>query len=209
MQMLYLVRHGQTTYNRDGLVQDGSSHLTETGVHQAHRLAERVQHLSFAHLLVSDYERTKETAAPIAEYTGMDPVYTPLLREIRRPSEFWHQPRATPEYQAFLAAASAHYGDPSWRYSDEENFTDVDQRVTELLAFVRTHEGDVLAVTHGHLVRFITAKVLAGTAFSPTFWQQAEHNAKASNTGITALFFDEELDRWCLLTFNDHAHFAE
>lgn len=209
MQMLYLVRHGQTTYNRDGLVQDGSSCLMEAGILQASRLAARAQHLSFEHLLVSDYERTKETAQPIVELTGKTPEYTPLLREIRRPSEFWHQPRATPEYQAFLAAATAHYLDPDWHHSDEENFADVATRVDELFDTIQSREGDVLAVTHGQLIRFMVAKVLAGDAFTPAFWQQAEHNAKASNTGITALFFDPEMDRWRLLTFNDHAHFAE
>lgn len=207
---VYLVRHGETTYNRDSLVQDGTSLLSDAGKHQANVVAERLQNLSFQHLVVSDYERTRQTAEPIIAATQIQPVYSHLFREIRRPSCFFHKSRASTEFQQFLESEYESFGtDDSWRHSDEENFQDVSTRVHKALNYLLTLEGDVVVVSHGHFIRRITATVATSLQLDAPTWQKMYKSFWAVNTGITTIVYEAQEERWRILTFNDHAHFAE
>ena len=207
MKHVYLVRHGQTTHNRDGLVQDGTTKLTDRGILQANRVAERLQGLDSNHLIVSDYERTKQTAQPIVELSGMEPEYTPLWREIWRPSDFFHTDRNLPPYQNFLKEESEQFAkNENWKFSDEASFAEVHQRMHDALAMTLARDGDVVVVSHGHFIRRIASMVAMGGTLTGAEWQKMGNNLLASNTGITTLVYEH--DQWALLTFNDHAHFA-
>lgn len=207
MKKIYLVRHGETNYNEAGLVQGSDSVLTDAGIKQVNRLATRVESIAFDHLLVSDYERTRQTAQPIVDLTSKEAEFTPLVREVRRPSEFIHKPNQSDEYQAFLHAAKAHYSDAAWHHSDEENFFDAKQRVKETLDYIASLNGDVLVVSHGHFIRLMVSYILTQGNLTADMWQMMEHSYKALNTGITTILSDD--DHYQLLTFNDIAHFAE
>lgn len=210
MKKVYLVRHGETTYNLNELVQDGSSLLTERGQEQARVVAARLATLNFQHLLVSDYERTKQTAAPTIELTGLTPVYTPLFREVRRPSEFWHTSRQAEPYQTFLRTEYEQFAiDPTWRHSDEETFTDVTTRAREALDNLCSLDGDVAVISHGHFIRHIVAQVATNRQLDGQTWQKMYNSFHAVNTGITTLEYDAARDHWHILTFNDIAHFAQ
>ncbi len=206
MKKVYFLRHGLTNYNQKGLVQDGSDTLTDEGIKQAYRVAERVQHLDFTHLLVSDYERAKQTAAPISELTGVTAEFSPLFREVRRPSSFYHTPKDGEEYKAFIVNAVEHYADKDWHHSDEENFYDVLSRAREAVALLERLDGDIVVVSHGMYIRFIAMYMLFQEQFSPELWRTVQYNLLTSNTGITTFKYNQS---WQLLTFNDHAHFAE
>jgi broad specificity phosphatase PhoE len=207
MKRVYFVRHGETTYNRDRLVQDGTPLLTDAGLKQAYRVAERLANIDFEHLLVSDYERTKQTALPVSELTGKVAEYSPLFREVRRPSVFFHQSNQTEEYLQYLQDEQDNFVNPSWRHSDEENFADTFTRAQAALADVSSRSGDVVVVSHGHFIRLLTAMVITGGQLTGEMWQLFYTRIKVSNTGITTALFEN--DDWKLLTFNDHAHFAE
>ena len=204
---VYLVRHGETTYNQQGLVQDGSPLLTEKGEQQANRVAERVQHLDFKHLVVSDFERTKQTAEPIAKLTGVEPTYSELFREVRRPSAYVHTSKHSAEYVAYLNELLEQSANPDWRHSDEENYSDLVARARTALKFLTDLEGDALVVSHGRFLRAIGALVMTGEALDLHLWQHMYDSLLISNSGIVTIKHDGE--RWQLLTWNDHAHFAE
>lgn len=210
MKRVYLVRHGETTYNDQGLVQDGSSLLTDRGIKQANRVAERLQHLKFQNLVVSDYERTKQTAQPIVELSGIAAVYTPLFREIRRPSEFFHTERKLQGFQDYLRLEYENFVvDPAWRHSDEENFQDTSKRALEALLYLTELNGDTVVISHGHFIRLLTATVACNLELNGPTWQKMYKSFKAVNTGITTFTYYADEQRWQILTFNDHAHFAE
>lgn len=208
MKRVYFVRHGETTHNRDCLVQDGTVLLSDTGVKQAYRVAERLANIDFTHLLVSDYERTKQTALPISELSGITPEYSPLFREVRRPSVFFHTPRNSDEYQQYLVDEMTHFEDADWRHSDEENFSDTLRRAQAALMEIEAKEGDVAVISHGHFIRFFTAYIITGGTLDGAIWKHIYTRITMSNTGITT-FEQNEQGIWSLLTFNDHAHFAE
>jgi broad specificity phosphatase PhoE len=87
--MIYLVRHGQTEFNRDGRMQGGhDSPLTELGRAQAARYGELLQTLiddpATWSFISSPLGRALQTARIIGEITGLPPVENdPRIAEIR------------------------------------------------------------------------------------------------------------------------------
>ncbi len=209
MKTIYLVRHGETESNAASLVQDGTSILSEKGKRQAQVLAERLRHLKHDHVLVSDYIRTRQTVEPFLQYTSVEPIYTPIVRETKRPAVYVGTNSESDEYQAYLKLTDEMIFDESWHHSDEENFFDIVARVREFLALIETLEGDSIVVSHGRFITYVTLYTILGGHLSPEIWLNAKHNFQPLNTGITMIRFDDKHQHWALRTFNDHAHFAE
>ena len=63
---LFLVRHGETHYNREDRI-GGDSDLTDKGRDQANALAEHFNTIRIPIIFTSNYKRTLQTATPIAE----------------------------------------------------------------------------------------------------------------------------------------------
>lgn len=83
MATALVVRHGETTWNRDGRVQGwADSTLTDRGRRQARAVGARLADQRVDHLVVSDLQRTRETAALLQE-AGVDaePAFTRHWRE--------------------------------------------------------------------------------------------------------------------------------
>lgn len=73
---VYLIRHGETFWNREGRCQGVTDvPLTEKGYRQAHALATALEGKQLALVLSGPLQRTKETAAIIARSSGL-PVET-------------------------------------------------------------------------------------------------------------------------------------
>lgn len=79
---LYLVRHGQTEENKANILQGHlPGRLSEEGLAQARQLRDELKETHFDALLCSDLQRCRDTAAILNEAHGLQPEYTPLLRE--------------------------------------------------------------------------------------------------------------------------------
>ncbi len=81
---LLLVRHAQTDMNLKRLVQGGGvdSELNGTGLKQAQRLAEALEHEKLTAIYAGPLRRTQATAAPIAQKHGLAVITDPDLKEI-------------------------------------------------------------------------------------------------------------------------------
>lgn len=206
MKHIYLVRHGETEGNIGNIVQDESSRLSVSGHKQAIRVAERLLAVDFSHLVVSSYERARQTAEPIAHLNEITPSFSDDFVELKRPSEFINKPKES-AYAAFVAAARESYENPTWRHSDEENISDVLERLARAVQHIESLEGDIVIVSHGRFLKYLTMYLIAQKTYQPAFWKAASDNFFMNNTGITSLKFDGTT--WKLISFNDHAHFAE
>lgn len=209
MKKLYFVRHGETDANAAKLVQSATTVLSEKGHQQAKVLAVRLQQVSFAHLLVSDYTRTRQTVEPLLAYTDIQPVYTDLVRETKRPSQYVGIYNESPEYHRYLDEADLHIADKDWHLEDEENFYDIMDRVKRFFAYIDSLEGDTLVVSHGRFTIFLMMYVITQGKLTPELWLPSMHSFTTTNTGITVFGFKEQYKMWSLITYNDHAHFAE
>ncbi|XP_060886032.1 fructose-2,6-bisphosphatase TIGAR B [Labrus mixtus] len=84
---LTLVRHGETQYNRDKLLQGQGvdTSLSETGVQQGEAVGRYLKGIPFNHVFVSNLQRAVQTAELIlsnnTHCSGMEMVLEPLLRE--------------------------------------------------------------------------------------------------------------------------------
>ncbi|MBI3797562.1 MAG: histidine phosphatase family protein, partial [Deltaproteobacteria bacterium] len=82
---VYLIRHGETLWNREGRCQGVTDiPLTEKGYHQAHAIAKALAEKPLSLILSGPLQRTRETAAIIAASQGLPVETRAELRE-------WHQ----------------------------------------------------------------------------------------------------------------------
>lgn len=79
---IFLIRHGQTDYNKRGIIQGGgiNSSLNLTGQYQAQAFFDHYREESFSHLYASDLQRTAQTLEPW-KALGHEVVEDPAIRE--------------------------------------------------------------------------------------------------------------------------------
>jgi broad specificity phosphatase PhoE len=162
MSKLILVRHGESSGNRDRIFAT-SPHdlpLTELGYRQAHEAAQRIGHLFRPELVVtSAYLRASETARIIAGALALPLEIEPNLHEREIGSH-----RGRP-YDSFLTEPDY---DPQrpwvWKPQGGESYEEVQARaapVLDRLAAAHTAR-DVVIVSHGGVMTTLWAYV-AGT----------------------------------------------
>ncbi|MCE1180151.1 MAG: histidine phosphatase family protein [Micrococcales bacterium] len=170
---VHLVRHGESTWNRDGILQGQTPHpeLTDTGRAQAAAAGERLAGLIAAEacaIWTSDLVRARQTAALIAGHLGGTPQVTDALREQglgslegRRPSEL--HPEPVPE--------GRHISEVRW--GGGESVQDVHARVSRFVAARRAEQSalapHLVLVTHGDTLRVIRA-LLQGRSHREVDW---------------------------------------
>ena len=156
--MILLARHGQTDFNAPPTQIQGSLDppLNETGIAQAHELAELVAGEGIRALYASDMRRARMTAEIVGERIGLEPVIEPRVRECDWGS--WEGmyveqiAREQPErWQAWLAAGEA------FRFPDGESLAEHMQRTTAALDDVRRGDLPALVVCHGGTIRVALA----------------------------------------------------
>ena len=149
--MIYLLRHGQTDYNREGRLQGQSeSQLTELGMAQVQAMADllkaQIGDAAGWRLLASPLKRTRQSAAIVAQALGLEVEIEPLLIEVG--CGVWENQL----YDDIRKTYPKDFTGPGWcfRSPDGERFEHVDDRVR---AFLRglPPEGErrVIAVAHG------------------------------------------------------------
>lgn len=162
MTALYVVRHGETAWNREGRVQGHSDvPLNELGREQARELRSRLVEVRFHAAYASDLARARETAELIV---GGAPPVVSLLELRERDCGRW-------EGQLFAAIAERDpAGWQAWLNPDPliaphggENETQLYRRVAAALeGIVSRHPNDtVLVVSHGGAIRAALSNWLA------------------------------------------------
>ncbi|MBN9107706.1 MAG: histidine phosphatase family protein [Pseudonocardia sp.] len=152
--MLYLVRHGESTWNVAGLLQGCTADvpLTARGRKQALAAADVLAELPVRAVVSSDQRRAADTAAVIAARLGLQVVTAPALREQCHGA--W-EGRPAADRAALLADA-----DPDWAPPGGESARALATRVAAVLDSHGT-DGTVL-VSHGETLRTALA-LLTGT----------------------------------------------
>lgn len=147
MTVLYLVRHGQTEWSRDGRHTSVTDlDLTETGVQQARALSERLDRDDFGLVLSSPRRRARRTA----ELAGFADA------EVDDDLVEWNYGR----YEG-LTSHEIRRHDPGWRIwfggcPDGETDQHVRARLTRVVARVRGSGVDkAICFAHGHALRVL------------------------------------------------------
>ena len=122
--VLWLVRHGESTWNALGLAQGHSDQprLTSRGIRQARDAARQLRSRPIGTVYASDLQRAVATAVPLAEALGLDFTRDPRLRE--RGLGVLEGTRSVSVPAALSGVAGSRVLDPDARPPDGESLRD-------------------------------------------------------------------------------------
>lgn len=196
---LYLVRHGETIWNKEMRYQGHSDvSLTEEGREQARLLAKKLVQEDIEAFYASDLSRAFETAQILAK---------PHKKEIFTSSEFretkfgdWEGLKYTEIQKQYPVDWSNWTQDPyNMRIPGGESLADVVFRVSEGIGRLIQHHKDqnILLVAHGGVNRVILA--LALNMDVSHYWR-----IRQDNTALNIIDYYD--DKAIVATFNDINH---
>ena len=170
-QVLWLVRHGESTWNARGLAQghDDQARLTSRGLRQARAVAIQLRARPIRALYSSDLRRALQTAAPLASALGLT-----VTRDVRLRERCLGAAEGTATASigpAVSGVGDGRVADPDARPDGGESLRDFYRRVAEFtdeLTALRATEGadpaedpgwagDVAVVAHGGTLRMMSA----------------------------------------------------
>lgn len=206
MTEIWLIRHGETDWNRARRLQGWQdTPLNAYGVSQAARLAARLHEdarsVPFAAIYSSDLKRAHDTALPTAELLGLRVRPEPGLRE-RCYGVLEGLAMDSLDTLAPLAAAAWKSRDPSRALDGGETLGQFHGRVVATVDDVaQRHAGErVLLFTHGGVLDIV--------------WRHAQgiplshaRDAALLNAGVNRLTV--ETGRWRILGWGDVEHIAD
>ncbi|MCI5108864.1 MAG: histidine phosphatase family protein [Candidatus Pacebacteria bacterium] len=207
MKKVYLVRHGQSEVNAESVRKSFDSPLTNKGHEEAEKLAKRMINVDFDTLISSTLKRALQTAEAISKETDKEITSSDLFVERKRPQEQLGYNKNSDivvesekmANQAFLEGR---------KYKEAESFDELKERSRRALYFFdNLEEEHIVAVTHGMFMRVICAHIILGDSLTPENCLEFISNVKTANTGVTVI--EKKKDKWSLLTWNDHSHFAD
>lgn len=193
---LILVRHGQTHSNTSRALDtaEPGAALTNVGREQADALVELLEGRDVAVIARSHLLRTEETAAPLAESRGLEPVVDPRLREVLAGDmEMATDDGSVRAYLETMVSWAAN--DLDVRIPGGESGHEVLQRFDDAIADLERDAGDgtVVVVTHGAIMRVWSA--VRGVNV-PEGWAAVN---VVTNTGLIELVHEDDqwwVERW-------------
>ena len=188
---IYFVRHGQTEANAKRIRQDDKGPLSAIGRAQAKSTAAYLARFPIKAMVASPYERAAETAHIINETLKVPLSYSPLLAERRNPTEIVGRRDDDPAVIKIVDQMDRAYHEDDFRYSDEENFTDLRDRARKLLHLL-SHQSatHLVAVTHGIYLKMVIAYLLNRHNLHAGDYAKLSFFNASDNAGITICEFE-------------------
>jgi glucosyl-3-phosphoglycerate phosphatase len=160
-RVLWLVRHGETTWNSMGWIQGhvDAARLTRLGRRQARSAAERLGTEPISAVVSSDLYRARRTASVIAQRSACEVRTDRRLRE-----RCFGIAQGVPSTRIGPAVSGIHDGyvvDEHSRAPGGESLHDVHVRCSSFLRslYERPEDGNVVVVAHGGSIRMLRALV--------------------------------------------------
>jgi len=197
---LYLVRHARQSSRLCNVNVD----LSQEGRKMAGLLAERLKEVPFDAIYSSDLTRAVQTTEIINEFHRLPHEIRTGLKEID--FGYWtglEDSVIHETYQEFIKINAKMEEDLA--YPGGENGADVVRRAMPVIEeIIHSGKENVLVVTHGGVIRAVTAHLLGmDLALKGVFGTALEH------TSITQFVYKKENERFYLQRFNDHAHLEQ
>ncbi|MGE5632515.1 MAG: histidine phosphatase family protein [Caulobacteraceae bacterium] len=203
MTKLYLVRHGQTEWNKISKVQGRTDiELSETGVRQAKLLARRLSGEAIDVIYSSSLKRALKTAETIAEYK----------KECRiNKSEKYQEICLGPWEGMTINDIKEQYSEHFRIYREDpanfllpgaETFLELSERTySSIMDIVRQHHGkNILLVSHGTAIKAAIIRILDLDIKNYTKF-------RIDNASITTISFNEGVP--AIVSLNDTCHLRE
>ena len=160
LRRLVMWRHGETDYNADRRMQGQlDSVLTPLGLDQARRAAPVLAAFAPQVLLTSDLRRASDTAAVLAEYTGLVAATDKRLRETHLGQ--WQGLTHAEVDAAWPGARFSWRLDPEWAPPGGETRVEVATRAQAVVSELDARDVETaLLCAHGGLIASLAASLL-------------------------------------------------
>ncbi|GAB3891140.1 histidine phosphatase family protein [Larkinella knui] len=199
---IYLIRHGETDYNRQGIVQGSGvdSDLNAMGQAQAQAFYQAYQHIPFAKVYTSKLRRTMQSVqffidAGIAHesYEGLNEISWGV-REGKMPNSFDN------EYYRTLIEnwAAGHTDYPTDQGESPEQVANRQKPVIDLI-LSRPDENPILVCMHGRAIRILLSWLMNEKLATMDLY---EH----SNLCLYKLIYSYETKEFTIEVSNDSTH---
>jgi len=204
---VYLVRHGESVGNKNGVFQPSDSPLSTTGIKQAKRVAKRLKYHKIDLIYSSTHTRTRQTAEIISRELNVPIEYWRDLAEIRNPSEIIGKSTRNPKIANIKNLLNKNFAKGDWRYSDEETFDELNTRIEKVVShLLKRHRGqNVVCVSHGTAIKAIIFKMVFGNELSAKIFSSIRFHFWSTNTGVSVCEYIEGRG-WGVVSWNDTSH---
>lgn len=160
---LFLVRHGETFYNREDRI-GGDSDLTDKGRGQANALADHFATIRIPIIFTSNHKRTLQTATPIAE--RQDPCSIIALPEFNEIHAGVCESMTYEEIRQKMPQVARARGPNKYRYiyPEGEGYKTMEDRVHRGLKkvfFLNNYDENIMIVGHRAVNRMILSSFLS------------------------------------------------
>ncbi len=184
---IYVIRHGQTDFNKQGIIQGSGvdSDLNDTGRAQAQAFFDCYQDVPFELIVVSTLKRTHQTAQPFINKG----IPTTINANFNEMSWGEHEGKPTnPEmlkiYKAMIAAWEK--DDLTAALPGGESAQQLVDRIGKAIDYLKScEEKTILVCMHGRSMRALMTTILGE---HPRKMEQYNH----SNTGLFLLEMDDD-----------------
>ena len=199
MGQLFIVRHGETVWNRDGRIQGHTDvGLSERGIEQATKLAQRLENVPFDAAYSSDLARASATAGLVLRGRDVPLNPTAQLREYHKGAfegltEAELRARFPAEYPGYVAK------DLDYAPEGGESTRQVSSRMASVICDIKERhlEDRVLVVGHGGSLRAAMMALLG---------MSMDANWRFVFGNCTLTIVDTYHDNAVLRLFNDGSH---
>ena len=198
---ILLIRHGESQPARPDAAfpmvgGQADPPLDPRGHDEAQRVAERLADQHLDAIYVTSLQRTVQTAAPLAQQLGIDPIVEPDLTEVHLGE--WEGPAFRIHVSEGHPLAQQLFTEQRWDViPGAESMAALAERVRRGIERVAAKHPDrrVAVFTHGGIIGTVAALATGSQPFA---------FLGADNGSITHLIVME--DRWMLRRFNDTGH---
>ena len=199
---IYLIRHGETDYNRRGVVQGSGidSDLNELGLAQARAFFEVYQHVPFDKVYTSELKRTHQTVADFINI-GIPHEIHSGLNEISWGIKEGKIPNSQEDELYKNIIASWQKGETHVPCEGGESPEDVAKRQKPFLDLIlsRSEEELILVAMHGRAMRILLTQILNRPLHE---MDEFEH----SNVCLYKLNFSYKTNSFMIEAANDITH---
>jgi broad specificity phosphatase PhoE len=202
---IYFVRHGSTDSLEQKINQPDDEPLNERGLHQARKLGKRFANTKIDLVISSPHLRAMQTAKEIS----MKVQVNPLFAEVRKAKELIGKSKDNEKVKVILKKIGEMYlVDPSWHYSDEENFEDLKLRGLKAINYLQNlNLESVVLVSHGNFMTLLLGLMLFGEKYSVDIFLRLKNFMRQSDTGVSIFTYED--NNWRLQCWNDTSHLHE
>lgn len=203
MLKVYLVRHAQSTLNKQGIKQgsDIDSELSEEGLEQVKKLVDKFKKIEIDGIYCSNLKRSFETAKIIGDALNLKIKQDDNLRELKIGD--WSKDKIDPlkRWIEFYESEKAK-GIPreDIRPPNGENSWDHIRRIMTFLNSIENIHGNLIVIAHSGTNKVIIGEI-QGT--DPDNF----YTIKQENCCVNELEYDGK--KWSVVKINDTSHFQK